>query len=237
MNIDGANWLACTRLIPNTETPTSIHPLANMRINKDLIPDLTHVLAQYGLIEPWLHSKKREPEKERVQSPEERRRLGHYKCILCFCCMSGCPSHWWNGDRFLGPAALLQAWRRLADSRDEAYAERLDTLEEPFWWRERVTAVAPIPLTLWFVASIIAHSASDYAVFVRCLKASLATCMMILLLTDLSYGARPAGGHRGLRPFCGKDSRVNPYALCMFRAARGGCFCGPANRLRPMTRR
>ena len=79
------------------------------------------------LIEPWLHSKTPEPEKERLQSPEERSQLdGYYECILCFCCTSGCPSHWWNGDRFLGPAVLLQAWRWLTDSRDEATGERLD---------------------------------------------------------------------------------------------------------------
>ncbi|MEG3146558.1 4Fe-4S dicluster domain-containing protein, partial [Sphingomonas sp. RT2P30] len=71
--------------------------------------------------------------KERLQSPEERSKVdGYYECILCFCCTSGCPSHWWNGDRFLGPAVLLQAWRWLADSRDEATGERLDALEDPF---------------------------------------------------------------------------------------------------------
>ena len=133
MNIDGTNWLACTRFISDTETPVSVYPLANMQIIKDLVADLTHVFAQYELIEPWLHSKTSEPEKERLQSIEERRQLdGYYECILCFCCTSGCPSHWWNGDRFLGPAALLQAWRWLADSRDEATGDRLDTLEDPF---------------------------------------------------------------------------------------------------------
>lgn len=133
MNIDGANWLACTRFISDTLAPASIYPLANLPIIKDLVPDLDHVLAQYEMIEPWLHSKTAEPETERLQSPEERRRLdGYYECILCFCCTSGCPSHWWNGDRFLGPAALLQAWRWLADSRDEGAEERLDKLEDPF---------------------------------------------------------------------------------------------------------
>lgn len=133
MNIDGTNWLACTRFISDTETPGTIYPLANMRIIKDLVPDLIHVFAQYEMIEPWLHSKTPEPEKERPQSTEERRQLdGYYECILCFCCTSGCPSHWWNRDRFLGPAALLQAWRWLTDSRDEATGERLDELEDPF---------------------------------------------------------------------------------------------------------
>ncbi len=133
MNIDGTNWLACTRFISDLETPATIYPLANMRIIKDLVPDLTHVFAQYRSIEPWLHAKTPEPEKERPQSVEERKKLdGYYECILCFCCTSGCPSHWWNGNRFLGPAALLQAWRWLADSRDEAAEERLDRLEDPF---------------------------------------------------------------------------------------------------------
>jgi succinate dehydrogenase / fumarate reductase iron-sulfur subunit len=133
MNMDGTNWLACTRFISDLGTPATIYPLANMRIIKDLVPDLTHVFAQYAMIEPWLQSKTPDPEKERLQSSENRSKLdGYYECILCFCCTSGCPSHWWNGDRFLGPAALLQAGRWLADSRDEATGERLDILEDPF---------------------------------------------------------------------------------------------------------
>jgi succinate dehydrogenase / fumarate reductase iron-sulfur subunit len=133
MNIDGTNWLACTRFVSDTRTRASIYPLNNMRIIKDLVPDLTHAFAQYGLIEPWLKSKTPAPERERLQSPEERRRIdGNWECILCFCCTSGCPSHWWNADRFLGPAVLLQAWRWLVDSRDEATGERLDALEDPF---------------------------------------------------------------------------------------------------------
>jgi succinate dehydrogenase / fumarate reductase iron-sulfur subunit len=133
MNMDGTNWLACTRFISDMGTPATIYPLANMRMIKDLVPDLTHVFAQYAMIEPWLQAKTPEPEKERRQSSEERSRLdGYYECILCFCCTSGCPSHWWNADRFLGPAALLQAWRWLIDSRDEATGERLDILEDPF---------------------------------------------------------------------------------------------------------
>ena len=133
MNMDGTNWLACTRFISHMGAPATIYPLANMRIIKDLVPDLTHVFAQYAVIEPWLRSKTPEPEKERLQSREERSQLdGYYECILCFCCTSGCPSHWWNGDRFLGPAVLLQAWRWLTDSRDEATEERLDNLEDPF---------------------------------------------------------------------------------------------------------
>jgi succinate dehydrogenase / fumarate reductase iron-sulfur subunit len=133
MNLDGVNWLACTRFNSDMGTKATIYPLANMRIIKDLVPDLTHVFAQYAAIEPWLHSQPPEPEKERLQSRTERRQLdGYYECILCFCCTSGCPSHWWNGNRFLGPAVLLQAWRWLTDSRDEATGERLDALEDPF---------------------------------------------------------------------------------------------------------
>lgn len=133
MTIDGTNWLACTRFISQTGPTASVYPLAGMRVIKDLVPDLTHALAQYELIEPWLKAERPAQERERLQSLAERKRLdGYYECILCFCCTSGCPSHWWNGDRFLGPAVLLQAWRWLADSRDEARGERLDSLEDPF---------------------------------------------------------------------------------------------------------
>ncbi|HJS91533.1 MAG TPA: succinate dehydrogenase iron-sulfur subunit [Steroidobacteraceae bacterium] len=133
MTIDGTNWLACTRFISETLPTASIYPLAGMRVIKDLVPDLTHVLAQYTMIEPWLKAGGAPPQIERLQSVEERKRLdGYYECILCFCCTSACPSHWWNGERFLGPAVLLQAWRWLADSRDEARGERLDRLEDPF---------------------------------------------------------------------------------------------------------
>ncbi|MGB3864372.1 MAG: succinate dehydrogenase iron-sulfur subunit [Xanthobacteraceae bacterium] len=133
MNMDGTNWLACTRFIEDTDTPARIYPLANMRIIKDLVPDLTHLYAQYEMIEPWLQTMTAAPDRERLQAPEDREKLdGYYECILCFCCTSGCPSHWWNGDRFLGPAVLLQAWRWLTDSRDEATGTRLDALEDPF---------------------------------------------------------------------------------------------------------
>jgi succinate dehydrogenase / fumarate reductase iron-sulfur subunit len=133
MNIDGTNWLACTRFVAETRQRATIYPLNNMRILKDLVPDLTHVFAQYALIEPWLKTKTPAPSAERLQSPAERSEIdGYWECILCFCCTSGCPSHWWNADRFLGPAVLLQAWRWLVDSRDEARGERLDELEDPF---------------------------------------------------------------------------------------------------------
>ncbi|MBS0366706.1 MAG: succinate dehydrogenase iron-sulfur subunit [Proteobacteria bacterium] len=138
MNIDGSNWLACTRTIAGTAEPSTIYPLNHLPIIKDLVPDLTHLYAQYALIEPWLKTRGPVPERERLQSPAEADRLngkdgkGPAACILCFCCTAGCPSHWWNGQRFLGPAALLQAWRWLADTRDEAAGERLDALEDPF---------------------------------------------------------------------------------------------------------
>jgi succinate dehydrogenase / fumarate reductase iron-sulfur subunit len=133
MNIDGVNWLACTRFMTDLAAPATIYPLPNMRIIKDLVPDQTHLFAQHHQIEPWLRAKTPEPDRERLQSPEERSKLdGLYECILCFCCTSGCPSHWWNGERFLGPAVLLQARRWLVDSRDEATGERLDSLEDPF---------------------------------------------------------------------------------------------------------
>jgi len=134
MNIDGTNWLACTRALTETDEPVQVYPLNNLPVIKDLVGDQRHAFAQYELIRPWLRADTPAPDaRERLQSPEERARLdGAYECILCFCCTSGCPSHWWNGDRFLGPAVLLQAYRWLADSRDEATGERLDELEDPF---------------------------------------------------------------------------------------------------------
>lgn len=133
MTMDGTNWLACTRFISDLATPATVYPLANLPVMKDLVSDTTHLFAQYALIQPWLKSSSPAPERERLQSPEERSKLdGYYECILCFCCTSGCPSHWWNGERFLGPAVLLQAWRWLADSRDDAKEDRLDALEDPF---------------------------------------------------------------------------------------------------------
>ncbi|MEO6967136.1 MAG: succinate dehydrogenase iron-sulfur subunit [Rhodanobacteraceae bacterium] len=133
MNIDGTNWLACTRFIDDTDNTAMIYPLANMPIIKDLVGDQTHLFAQYAAIKPWLRTNTPEPARERLQSPQQRSKIdGYYECILCFCCTSGCPSHWWNGDRFLGPAVLLQAWRWLADSRDEATAERLDDMRGTF---------------------------------------------------------------------------------------------------------
>ena len=133
MNIDGTNWLACIRTLAETESPTLIYPLNNLPVVKDLVPDQTHLWAQYKAVEPWLKTDTPAPSRERLQTQEDRAELdGYYECIMCFCCTSGCPSHWWNSDRFLGPAVLLQAYRWLADSRDEATGERLDALEDPF---------------------------------------------------------------------------------------------------------
>lgn len=133
MNIDGENTLACTKGIDEVKGDVRIYPLPHMPVIKDLVPDLTNFYAQHAFIEPWLQTKSAEPEKEWRQSHEDREKLdGLYECILCACCSTSCPSYWWNGDRYLGPAALLQAYRWLIDSRDEATGERLDALEDPF---------------------------------------------------------------------------------------------------------
>ena len=134
MNIDGTNTLACTKSIESIKGDVKIYPLPHMQVTKDLVPDLKHFYAQYASIKPWLQSESRaQPDKERLQSVEDREELdGLYECILCACCSTSCPSYWWNSDRYLGPAALLQAYRWLADSRDEATGERLDDLEDPF---------------------------------------------------------------------------------------------------------
>ena len=133
MNIDGVNTLACTKFIDEVKGDVRIYPLPHLPVIKDLVPDLSQVFAQYASIEPWLKSETPPPEGERLQSPEERERLdGLWECILCFCCTTSCPSYWWNGERYLGPAVLLQAHRWLSDSRDEATGERLDQLEDPF---------------------------------------------------------------------------------------------------------
>ena len=133
MNIDGTNTLACTKAMSEVKGTVRVYPLPHMSVIKDLVPNLTHVIAQYASIEPWLKTVTPAPERERLQSPEERNKLeGLENCILCFCCTTSCPSYWWNEDRFLGPAVLLQAHRWIMDSRDEATGERLDQLEDPF---------------------------------------------------------------------------------------------------------
>lgn len=134
MNIDGKNTLACTKAIDDVEkAQVNIYPLPHMHVVKDLVPDLTHFYAQHASIKPWLQTETPAPERERLQSEGERAKLdGLYECILCACCSTSCPSYWWNGDKYLGPAILLQANRWIQDSRDEATAERLDFLEDSF---------------------------------------------------------------------------------------------------------
>ncbi|MDN5782534.1 MAG: succinate dehydrogenase iron-sulfur subunit [Luteimonas sp.] len=152
MNIDGTNTLACICAIeeagepqgaldPSPQRPAvkskgavAIYPLPHMEVVKDLVPDMTHFYAQYASIQPWIRTQSSPPpDRERLQSKEDRAKLdGLYECILCACCSTACPSYWWNGDRYLGPAILLQAYRWIIDSRDEDTGARLDDLEDPF---------------------------------------------------------------------------------------------------------
>jgi succinate dehydrogenase / fumarate reductase, iron-sulfur subunit len=134
MNIDGGNTLACLKPTAEVKGAVNIYPLPHMPVVKDLVPDLNHAYAQLRSIEPWLKADTPPPpDGERLQSHEERAQLdGMWECILCFCCSTSCPSYWWNGDRYLGPAILLAAYRWIADSRDERTGERLDALEDPF---------------------------------------------------------------------------------------------------------
>ena len=135
MNIDGTNTLACTMAIADIKGEVRITPLPHMEVVKDLVPDFKHFYAQYASIKPWLQTVT--DRRHRARSASSRSRIGRrstacYECILCACCSSACPSYWWNSDKFLGPAILLQAYRWLADSRDEMTGERLDALEDPF---------------------------------------------------------------------------------------------------------
>jgi len=134
MNIDGTNTLACTKPISDIRGDVAVYPLPHLPVVKDLVGDLTNFYAQYASVEPWLKSDSAPPPmSERRQSPENLHKLdGAWECILCACCTTSCPSYWWNGDRFLGPATLLQAYRWIADSRDEYAGDRLDYLEDPF---------------------------------------------------------------------------------------------------------
>jgi succinate dehydrogenase / fumarate reductase iron-sulfur subunit len=133
MNIDGTNTLACTKDMGDVTGTIRIYPLPHQPVVKDLVPDLTNFYAQHASVEPWLKTDSATPQKEWRQSHEDRVKLdGLYECILCACCSTACPSYWWNSERFLGPAALLQAARWLDDSRDEKSGERLDDLEDPF---------------------------------------------------------------------------------------------------------
>jgi succinate dehydrogenase / fumarate reductase iron-sulfur subunit len=133
MNIDGTNTLACLKAIEDVSGAVRIYPLPHMEVVKDLVPDMTNFYAQHSSIEPWLQTVSPSPQSEWKQTHDDRQKLdGLYECILCACCSTSCPSYWWNSERYLGPAALLQAYRWVADSRDEATGERLDNLEDPF---------------------------------------------------------------------------------------------------------
>src|SRR5437899_2454369 len=133
MNINGKNGLACITKLSDLKEPVELRPLPGLPVIRDLIVDMTQFFKQYHSIKPYLINEDPAPEKERLQSPEEREELdGLYECILCACCSTSCPSFWWNPDKFVGPAGLLQAYRFIADSRDQATAERLDDLEDPY---------------------------------------------------------------------------------------------------------
>ena len=133
MNVNGRNRLACITPLSELAEPVEIRPLPGLPVIRDLVVDMEPFFKQYRSIKPWLINDDPEPEAERLQSPEDRALLdGAYECILCACCTTACPSFWWNPDKFVGPAGLLQAYRFIADSRDEAMAARLDNLEDPY---------------------------------------------------------------------------------------------------------
>jgi len=134
MNIDGVNTLACTKATDDVKGAVKIYPLPHMPVIKDLVPDLTNFYAQYASVKPWLQTRTpAPPDRERLQSKEDQEKIDRPSaCILCACCSTSCPSYWWNSDRYLGPAALLAAYRWIIDTRDEATGERLDALEDPF---------------------------------------------------------------------------------------------------------
>ncbi len=134
MNVNGKNTLACTKALESFEGDTlRIYPLPHMNVVKDLVVDMTHFYNQYASIKPWLDNKNPAPERERLQSENERAALNElYDCVLCACCSTSCPSYWWNSERYLGPAILLQAYRWLVDSRDENSPERLAELDDAF---------------------------------------------------------------------------------------------------------
>lgn len=133
MNINGKNGLACITRIADLNEPVVIRPLPGLPVIRDLIVDMSQFFKQYHSVKPYLVNNDPAPEKERMQSPQDREELnGLYECILCACCTTACPSFWWNPDKFVGPAGLLQAYRFLADTRDQQTNERLDNLEDPY---------------------------------------------------------------------------------------------------------
>ena len=134
MNVDGSNTLACIKIIDDCKGDIKIYPLPHMPVIKDLVPDLTNFYAQYASVKPWIQTQTPPPPgREQLQSKEDRRQLeGLEECVLCACCSTSCPSYWWNSDSYLGPATLLQAYRWIVDSRDEATSERLNELKDTF---------------------------------------------------------------------------------------------------------
>lgn len=133
MNINGRNGLACITLLSALKQPVVLRPLPGFPVERDLIVDMAQFFRQYEKIKPYLQNDEPVPPKERLQSPKDRKKLdGLYECILCACCSSSCPSYWWNPDKFVGPAGLLQAYRFLVDSRDTSTQERLSELDDPF---------------------------------------------------------------------------------------------------------
>jgi succinate dehydrogenase / fumarate reductase iron-sulfur subunit len=133
MNINGKNGLACTTKIVDLPDHVTLRPLPGLPVIRDLIVDMTQFFKQYHSIKPYVVNHEPPPERERLQSPADREELnGLYECILCACCSTACPSFWWNPDKFVGPAGLLQAYRFIADTRDQETSERLDNLEDPY---------------------------------------------------------------------------------------------------------
>ena len=133
MNINGKNGLACVTQLADLKSPVELRPLPGLPVIRDLIVDMSQFFKQYHSVKPCLVNDDPAPDTERLQSPDDRAQLdGLYECILCACCSTSCPSFWWNPDKFVGPAGLLQAYRFLADTRDESASERLDNLEDPY---------------------------------------------------------------------------------------------------------
>lgn len=133
MNINGENTLACIKKISDIKGSVKVYPLPHMPVIKDLVVDLDNFYKQYASVEPWLKAHGSPPRRERLQSKQEHAKVdGLEECILCACCSTSCPSYWWNSDRYLGPAALLQAYRWIVDSRDEEREKRLASLDDSF---------------------------------------------------------------------------------------------------------
>ncbi|MES9900110.1 MAG: succinate dehydrogenase iron-sulfur subunit [Sedimenticola sp.] len=133
LNVNGTNLLGCITQVADLKEPITVRPLPGRPVVRDLVVDMSQFYQQYRAVKPYLIRKDPLPEQEVLQSPEERDKLdGLYECIMCGCCSTSCPSFWWNPEKFHGPQALLQAWRFLADSRDQATDERLDALEGPY---------------------------------------------------------------------------------------------------------